>query len=99
VENKQRLILEAVSGVWVSVNADGQEVFSNVMNSGDKKLFEADKTFVLKIGYTPGLKVFFNGKQINTMEGAVNHVNKIVLKKPKDNTAAIKSKNDILLLT
>ncbi|MDR2251689.1 MAG: DUF4115 domain-containing protein [Endomicrobium sp.] len=44
-------------------------------------MWEADNSFTLKLGYAPGVKVFFNGESVDVVSGTVQDINTIVLKK------------------
>jgi transcriptional regulator with XRE-family HTH domain len=81
LDPEQELILESVSSSWISVFADDKLVFEGIMNNGDRKSFKTDDAFAVKVGYVPGIKVYFNGQQVNMTVGAIKDVNKIILKK------------------
>ncbi|MDR1926513.1 MAG: DUF4115 domain-containing protein [Endomicrobium sp.] len=78
---KQKLVLEATSNVWLRIDCDNKKVYEGTLLQGNKKLLEADKSFALKIGYAPGVKVLFNGEQIDVLSGSVQNVNTVVLKR------------------
>ncbi|MDR3274849.1 MAG: DUF4115 domain-containing protein [Endomicrobium sp.] len=78
---KQKLVIEAVSNVWIKIYSDNKIVFEGTISSGSKKSWEADKIFILKIGYAPGIKVFFNDKQVDVVSNAKQDVNTIILDK------------------
>jgi cytoskeletal protein RodZ len=77
----QKLVVEATNSVWLRVDCDNKRVYENILSQGTKKSWEAEKSFALKIGYVPGIKVFFNGEQIDVLSGSVKNVNTIVLNK------------------
>jgi cytoskeletal protein RodZ len=78
---KQKLDVEAKSTVWIKVDCDNVTVYEGIITKGNKKSWEADKSFTLKIGYVPGVKVIFNGDKVDVLTGAVRDVNTIVLKR------------------
>jgi cytoskeletal protein RodZ len=78
---KQNLEIEAKETVWIKVDIDGKTVYEGTLLKGGKKMWEADNSFTLKVGYAPGVKVFFNGESIDVVSGAAQDVNTIVLKK------------------
>jgi cytoskeletal protein RodZ len=80
-DSKQKLVIETVADAWIKVDSDGSPVFERTVVKGSKKSWEADKCFELKIGYAPGVKVFFNGEQIDVVSGAVRDVNTIILER------------------
>jgi hypothetical protein len=81
VSKKQNLEIEAKETVWVMVDIDGRTAYEGTLSKGSKKIWEADKSFTLKLGYVPGVKVFFNGEPVDVISGAVQDVNTVVLKK------------------
>lgn len=78
---RQTLVIEAVENVWIKVDGDGKEAFQGTMVKGTKKTWTAEKEFTVKIGYTPGVDVYFNGIEIDVDKGAVQDVNTLVLKR------------------
>jgi cytoskeletal protein RodZ len=80
-DSKQKLIVEAVADTWIKMDSDGSPVFEGIVVKGSKNSWEADKCFDLKIGYAPGVKVFFNGEQIDVVSGAVRDVNTVILER------------------
>lgn len=80
-DSKQKLVVEAVADVWIKIDSDGSPIFEGTVVKDSKNSWEADKRFELKIGYAPGVKVFFNGEQIDVVSGAVRDVNKVILER------------------
>lgn len=78
---KQKLAIEAVENVWIRVESDGREVFQGTVIKGSQKEWKADTAFVLKVGYTPGIKVLFNGESVDIVKGSIQDVNTVVLKR------------------
>ncbi|MDR3196217.1 MAG: DUF4115 domain-containing protein [Endomicrobium sp.] len=81
VSAKQNLEIEAKETVWIRVDIDGKTAYEGTLSKGGKKMWEADKSVTLKVGYAPGVKVSFNGKLVDVVSGAVQDVNTVVLKK------------------
>jgi len=79
--SRQKVNLEAVDTVWVQVNADGKDIFEGTLLKGESKEFFADSSFILRIGYTPGIKVSFNGSPVDVQSGAIQNVKTVILKK------------------
>jgi cytoskeletal protein RodZ len=75
------LRIEAVENVWVKIDSDGKEQFQGTLLRKSSKGFKADKEFYLRIGYTPGIKVFFNGEPIDVISGSVQDVNSVKLQR------------------
>ncbi|MCL2335123.1 MAG: DUF4115 domain-containing protein, partial [Endomicrobia bacterium] len=65
---KPKLAIEAVENVWIKVEVDNREVFQGTVIKGDKKEWLADLQFNLKIGYTPGIKVFFDNEPVDVVK-------------------------------
>jgi transcriptional regulator with XRE-family HTH domain len=80
-DSKQKLVVEAVANAWIKIDSDGRPVFEGTVAKGSKNSWAADKFFELKIGYVPGVKIFFNGKQVDVVSGAVRDVNTVILEK------------------
>jgi cytoskeletal protein RodZ len=80
-DSKQKLVIEAVADAWIKIDSDGRPVFEGTVAKGSKKSWEANRRFELKIGYVPGVKMFFNGKQVDVVSGAVHDVNTVILEK------------------
>ncbi|MCL2144211.1 MAG: DUF4115 domain-containing protein [Endomicrobia bacterium] len=79
--DKQELEIIAIENVWIRVEGDGREFFQGTIVKGTKKTWKANDEFNVKIGYTPGVDVFFNGIKIDVDAGAVQDVNTVVLKR------------------
>ena len=78
---KQELVVEAIRNVWIKIDSDDKVVFEGTIAEGSKNSWEADKFFTLKVGYAPGVKVFFNGEQVDVISGSVQDVNTVVLER------------------
>jgi cytoskeletal protein RodZ len=83
VLTKQNLEIEAKETAWIKVDIDGKTAYEGTLQKGERKTWEADKLFTLKVGYAPGVKVFFNGQSVDIVSGSVQDVNTIVLKNQK----------------
>jgi cytoskeletal protein RodZ len=79
--SKQKLVVKAVADTWIKIDSDGSPVFEGIVVKGSKNSWEADECFELKIGYVPGVKIFFNGEQVDIVSGAVRSVNTIILER------------------
>jgi cytoskeletal protein RodZ len=80
-DSKQKLIVEAVADTWIKVDSDGGPVFEGTVVKDSKNSWETDKCFKLKIGYAPGVKIFFNGEQVDVVSRAVRDVNTVILER------------------
>jgi cytoskeleton protein RodZ len=47
---------------WVSVNADGEHIFSGLMNAGDKRVVNAKELIVLNVGDAGAFGYTLNGR-------------------------------------
>ena len=57
-----------VSGrAWVQVEADGQIVFSGIVNSGDKKTWTGKKYVSIWSGNSSFLDITYNGKHLGPL--------------------------------
>jgi cytoskeletal protein RodZ len=77
--NKQEIEIIAKDIVWIRLDKDGKTIYEGNLYKGQRKVWKADKSFTLKIGYAPGLKVFFNGQEVDIIKNAVKDVNTIIL--------------------
>jgi cytoskeletal protein RodZ len=77
--NKQEIEIIAKENVWIRLDKDGKTVYEGILNKGQRKVWDANKKFMLKIGYAPGLKVFFNSQEVDVVKNSVQDVNTIVL--------------------
>lgn len=77
--NKQEIEIIAKESVWIRLDKDGKTVYEGILNKGQRKVWDANKKFMLKMGYAPGLKVFFNGQEVDVVKNSVQDVNAIVL--------------------
>jgi cytoskeletal protein RodZ len=57
-----RLELIAISGTWVRLSVDGEEVFQGRMAPGDQLDFTGEEAIELVTGNAGGLRVIFNGQ-------------------------------------
>ncbi|MCL5292042.1 MAG: DUF4115 domain-containing protein [Actinobacteria bacterium] len=60
-------------GCWVSVSADGQQVFEGIIQKGQEQQFKANKAMTLIVGNAGGVSVKRDGKDIGPLgeKGAV----------------------------
>jgi cytoskeletal protein RodZ len=77
--NKREIEIIAKENVWIRLNKDGKTVYEGILNKGQRRVWDANKKFMLKMGYAPGLKVFFNGQEVNVVKNSVQDVNTIIL--------------------
>ncbi|MCL2799879.1 MAG: DUF4115 domain-containing protein [Endomicrobia bacterium] len=67
--------------MWIKVDGDNKGLYEGTLLKGEEKTWKADNLFNLKIGYTPGVKVFFNDEEVDVISGSVQDVNTITLKR------------------
>ena len=72
------LIIEAVNQCWISVNADGRQITSQLLARGDKLPFRAHNQIALIIGNAGGINLRFNGNALRKL-GASGEVQKVIL--------------------
>ena len=81
VLQKQKLSIQAVSNVWIKVDGDNRGLYEGTLLKGEEKTWKADNVFNLRVGYTPGVKVFFNDEEVDVISGSVQDVNTIVFQR------------------
>jgi cytoskeletal protein RodZ len=59
-----RVQLIAQEPVWVSVQADGKFIFSDILDTGQSRNVEAGSTVRLRLGNAGGIEIALNGKPI-----------------------------------
>ena len=70
------------SRCWVEVRADGETVFSGILEAGASQTFQAEERFWVKAGNAGVLSVNYNGEEFSDI-GRVGEV--VVLEFPPDN--------------
>jgi len=72
------LNLSAIDEVWISVTANGKEVFSGVLKPSQTKTLTGIEAAQMKVGNAGGLDVSWNGKPIGPI-GPRGQVRTVVL--------------------
>ncbi|MDR0822868.1 MAG: DUF4115 domain-containing protein [Endomicrobium sp.] len=69
--------------VWISVEADGKKIYSDgvTLSRGQSLSWEASNSFRVIIGYARGVKVTFNGIEVDVLKNAKQDVSVINLRK------------------
>lgn len=62
-----QLKLSALEQVWVSVIADGNSIFTGVLQARDTKVFESRETAKIRIGNAGCVQVVYNGRSIGAL--------------------------------
>jgi hypothetical protein len=78
-KSKLELEIKSLSSSWVKIIADDKIVYEGVLQQSQQKTFGANDKFILKIGYTPGIRVKLNDVDIDINHGSKQDVNDIVL--------------------
>ena len=86
--------LAAVERSWLSIVADGKEVFSGVLDAPETKFLEGHQSARIRTGNAGGLECTFNGKQIGTL-GPRGQVRTVIF--TKDNYEVLPSTAEISL--
>jgi cytoskeletal protein RodZ len=81
VPAKLKLDITCLSSTWVRVMADNAMVFEGILSQGNTSSWPAQDNFVVKVGYTPGVRIKLNGKDIDVSKGSKQEVNEIFLNK------------------
>ncbi|MBV8550131.1 MAG: helix-turn-helix domain-containing protein [Acidobacteriaceae bacterium] len=61
------LKVSALEATWLSVVADGKQIFSGILRPSETKVLEGHETARLRTGNAGGLSVEFNGKSLGTI--------------------------------
>jgi len=67
VESKFRVQLSAIERTWLSIVADGKQVFNGVLDPSQTKVLEGQESARVKTGNAGGVSVVFNGKEIGIL--------------------------------
>jgi cytoskeleton protein RodZ len=86
--------LAAVERSWLSIVADGKEVFSGVLDVPETKFLEGHDSARIRTGNAGGLECTFNGKQIGTL-GPRGQVRTVIF--TKDNYQVLPSTSEVSL--
>lgn len=68
-EEKANVLVEAEQDCWLHVKVDGAEVFKAILPAGNSKSFEGNESVYLKAGNAGGIRITFNGKEIQPLGG------------------------------
>lgn len=66
-EGSYRIELSAIEPTWLSINADGQQTFSGILEATDTKVLEARENVRIRTGNAGGVSVVLNGKALGTI--------------------------------
>ncbi len=67
VDTAVHLQVSALERTWLSIVADGKQLFSGNLEPDETKVLEARETARIRTGNAGGLNVVFNGKEIGTV--------------------------------
>lgn len=84
---KLNLSIEAVEETWIKILIDGKEVKEMLLKSGDRVSFEAEKNFGLTVGNAGGVKISFNGKELESLGPSGMVIRNLVLSRDKSETS------------
>jgi len=60
----QRLDVVAVEAVWVSVGTDGERPVGRLLQPGQREVYEARDSFVVRLGNAGGVQLMWNGEPL-----------------------------------
>ncbi len=66
-EGAYRIELSAIEPTWLSINADGQQTFSGILEATDTKVLEARENVRIRTGNAGGVNVVLNGKALGAI--------------------------------
>jgi hypothetical protein len=84
VASKQTLNVTVLSDeVWISLEIDGKKLYPDgaTLRKGQSLTWEANDSFRIIIGYAPGVRVLFNGVEVNAVQNAKQDVSVLNLKR------------------
>lgn len=65
-----RLQVRVVERSWIRAIADGDEVFSGILEADATEVLHADRRLDLRLGNVPGVRLFVDGEPIHTSGGS-----------------------------
>lgn len=74
-----KLEIKSTEDSWVRILSDGVLLFEGIIYPGKPGEWTAKNDFLVKIGYTPGVKIKLNGVDIDATRGDTQDVNTIIL--------------------
>jgi cytoskeletal protein RodZ len=88
IPQKLTLSIEAIEETWLKIIIDdGKEVKDILLNSGDKVSFDAEKNFGLTVGNAGGIKVNFNGKELEPLGPSGMVIRNLVLSREEKSSS------------
>jgi cytoskeleton protein RodZ len=64
-----KVAVAATGHAWVRTVADGTTVFEGFLNSGDKQVWQANKTLTVRVGNAAAIAISVNGKPVGPLGG------------------------------
>jgi cytoskeletal protein RodZ len=92
VSSEFHVQLAALERTWLSIVADGKEVFSGILDESETKVLQGRESARIKTGNAGGLIFTFNGKQIGVL-GPRGQVRTVVF--TKDNYKVLPSTSEV----
>ncbi|MDY6028858.1 MAG: helix-turn-helix domain-containing protein [Acidaminococcaceae bacterium] len=65
IDNNVKVELTANGQCWLEVTSDGKNFYEGLLNTNDKKVFEASEKLVIKYGNIGVMQVIVNGKKLS----------------------------------
>lgn len=94
VDSGFQVQLSAVERSWLSIIADGKEVFSGILDAPQTKLLEGHDSARVRTGNAGGLTFTFNGREIGTL-GPRGQIRTVIF--TKDNYHVLPSPTEVSL--
>jgi len=73
------LSIEAIEETWIKILIDGRDVREMLLKGGDKVSLEAERNFGLTIGNAGGVKINFDGKELEPLGSRGEVIRNLVL--------------------
>jgi hypothetical protein len=65
-----RIQVRVTEPSWIRALADGNEVFSGILDAGATEVLHADRRLDLRLGNVPGVRLLIDGEPIHTGGGS-----------------------------
>jgi hypothetical protein len=65
-----RLQVRVLERTWIRALADGDEVFSGILEAGATEVLHADRRLDLRLGNVPGVRLLVDGEPVHTGGGS-----------------------------
>lgn len=71
----------AINESWVKIQIDGKTVFEDILEKNMSQKWTAEEKIRIVIGYAPGIKLFFNNREVDVERNAKDDISEIIFTK------------------